>query len=349
MRHRRRTGRCRHPRARDPHAHRTGSLCAFCGNARGYSIDEPGTPTVKVRCVWQPVSTQSSQSAMDFATSTISPTMGSLESCSSPIGCGSRCSSRDRPAPARPSSPRASPRRPAPASSACSATRASTSRRRCTSGTTRSSCCASRPTRTAIRGARCTTTSSPRSSCSPVRCSKPSRAEEPVVLLIDEVDRVEVETEALLLEILSEYQVSIPELGTIVAKQIPLVFLTSNNTRELSEALKRRCLYLHVDYPDLEREKLIVITKVPGRLRQPGRPDRPHRAQHPPARAEEGAERQRDHRLGPHAGAARHRAHRRPAGQGDARTSCSSTRPTSPRQPKSCPSTPSSLAQRADR
>src|SRR4051794_20145473 len=89
-------------------------------------------------------------------------------------------------------------------------------------------------------------------------------AEEPIVLLIDEVDRVEVETEALLLEILSEYQVSIPELGTIQAKQIPLVFLTSNNTRELSEALKRRCLYLHVDYPTMEREKEIVLTKVPG-------------------------------------------------------------------------------------
>ncbi|MGA0064129.1 MAG: AAA family ATPase [Ilumatobacteraceae bacterium] len=86
---------------------------------------------------------------------------------------------------------------------------------------------------------------------------------DPVVLLVDEVDRVEVETEALLLEILSEYQVSIPELGTIKAKQIPLVFLTSNNTRELSEALKRRCLYLHVDYPDVEREKQIVMTKVP--------------------------------------------------------------------------------------
>ncbi|MEX0767595.1 MAG: MoxR family ATPase, partial [Microthrixaceae bacterium] len=90
------------------------------------------------------------------------------------------------------------------------------------------------------------------------------RATEPVVLLIDEVDRVEVETEALLLEILSDYQVSIPELGTITARQIPMVFLTSNNTRELSEALKRRCLYLHVDYPDMEREKEIVLTKVPG-------------------------------------------------------------------------------------
>jgi MoxR-like ATPase len=88
-------------------------------------------------------------------------------------------------------------------------------------------------------------------------------ADDPVVLLIDEVDRVEVETEALLLEILSDYTVSIPELGTIEAKQIPLVFLTSNNTRELSEALKRRCLYLHVDYPDLEREREIVLTKVP--------------------------------------------------------------------------------------
>ena len=90
------------------------------------------------------------------------------------------------------------------------------------------------------------------------------RATDPVVLLIDEVDRVEVETEALLLEILSDYQVSIPELGTVVATQIPLVFLTSNNTRELSEALKRRCLFLHVDYPQMDREKEIVLTRVDG-------------------------------------------------------------------------------------
>jgi MoxR-like ATPase len=90
------------------------------------------------------------------------------------------------------------------------------------------------------------------------------RATEPVVLLIDEVDRVELETEALLLEILSEYQVSIPELGTVRATQLPMVFLTSNNTRELSEALKRRCLYLHLDYPDLDREREIVRIKVPG-------------------------------------------------------------------------------------
>ncbi|MFN0029949.1 MAG: AAA family ATPase [Acidimicrobiales bacterium] len=89
------------------------------------------------------------------------------------------------------------------------------------------------------------------------------RATDPVVLLIDEVDRLEIETEALLLEILSDYQVSIPELGTITATQIPLVFLTSNNTRELSEALKRRCLFLHIDYPDIDREREIVLTKVP--------------------------------------------------------------------------------------
>jgi MoxR-like ATPase len=90
------------------------------------------------------------------------------------------------------------------------------------------------------------------------------RSTESVVLLVDEVDRVELETEALLLEVLSEYQVSIPELGTVRAERIPLVFLTSNNTRELSEALKRRCLYLHLDYPTLERERDIVLTRVPG-------------------------------------------------------------------------------------
>ena len=89
------------------------------------------------------------------------------------------------------------------------------------------------------------------------------RAEEPVVLLIDEVDRVEIEPEALLLEVLADFQVSIPELGTIVGKQRPIVLLTSNNTRELSEALKRRCLFLHIDYPDVEREKEIVRVRVP--------------------------------------------------------------------------------------
>ncbi|HZD23559.1 MAG TPA: MoxR family ATPase [Acidimicrobiia bacterium] len=90
------------------------------------------------------------------------------------------------------------------------------------------------------------------------------RATDPMVLLIDEVDRVEVETEALLLEILSDFQVSIPELGTMSANTQPLVFLTSNNTRELSEALKRRCLFLHIDYPDAEREQAILNVRVPG-------------------------------------------------------------------------------------
>jgi MoxR-like ATPase len=84
-----------------------------------------------------------------------------------------------------------------------------------------------------------------------------------VVLLIDEVDRLDVETEALLLEVLSDYQVSIPELGTIAARQVPLVFLTSNGSRELSEALKRRCLFLYLDYPTPEREREIVLSRVP--------------------------------------------------------------------------------------
>jgi MoxR-like ATPase len=87
---------------------------------------------------------------------------------------------------------------------------------------------------------------------------------EPVVLLVDEVDRVEIETEALLLEVLSDFQVSIPELGTMTAESMPLVLLTSNNTRELSEALKRRCLFLHVGYPTIEREREIILARVDG-------------------------------------------------------------------------------------
>ena len=86
---------------------------------------------------------------------------------------------------------------------------------------------------------------------------------QPVVLLIDEIDRADAEFEAFLLEILSDFQVSVPELGTIHARHQPLVLLTSNNTRELSEALKRRCLYLFVDYPTMEQELNIVRMKVP--------------------------------------------------------------------------------------
>jgi MoxR-like ATPase len=85
----------------------------------------------------------------------------------------------------------------------------------------------------------------------------------PAVLLIDEIDRADVEFEAFLLEILSEFQVTIPELGTIRAQHRPIVFLTSNNTRELSDALKRRCLYLFINYPTLEQELAIVRLKVP--------------------------------------------------------------------------------------
>ncbi|CAB4894716.1 unannotated protein [freshwater metagenome] len=90
------------------------------------------------------------------------------------------------------------------------------------------------------------------------------QAEDDVVLLIDEVDRLDIETEALLLEILSDFQVSIPELGTVHARQHPLVVLTSNNSRDLSEALKRRCLFMHVGYPTVDREREIILTAVPG-------------------------------------------------------------------------------------
>ncbi len=89
-------------------------------------------------------------------------------------------------------------------------------------------------------------------------------ADKPVVLLIDEIDRSDAEFEAFLLEILSDFQVSVPELGTIKARHMPLVVLTSNNTRELSEALKRRCLYLYIDYPTIDVELQIVRLKVPG-------------------------------------------------------------------------------------
>lgn len=83
------------------------------------------------------------------------------------------------------------------------------------------------------------------------------------VLLIDETDKADVEVEGLLLEVLSDFQVTIPELGTIEANIVPFVVLTSNATRELSEALKRRCLYAHVDYPDAIRERAIVMSRVP--------------------------------------------------------------------------------------
>ena len=89
------------------------------------------------------------------------------------------------------------------------------------------------------------------------------RRDEPTVLLVDEVDKTDVEVEGLLLEVLSDFQVTIPELGTVAAVRRPYVVLTSNATRELSEAVKRRCLYLHLDYPDAQREREIVTGQVP--------------------------------------------------------------------------------------
>ena len=89
------------------------------------------------------------------------------------------------------------------------------------------------------------------------------RSPQPAVLLVDEVDRVDAETEALFLEVLAEHQVSVPELGRLTARHVPLVFLTSNNTRDLSEALKRRCLFLHLGYPSVDREADIVRLHVP--------------------------------------------------------------------------------------
>jgi MoxR-like ATPase len=90
------------------------------------------------------------------------------------------------------------------------------------------------------------------------------RREKPPVLLIDEVDRADEEFEAFLLELLSDFQVSIPELGTVKATAIPRVVLTSNGTRELSDALRRRCLYHYVDYPDVDREARIIMARIDG-------------------------------------------------------------------------------------
>ena len=89
-------------------------------------------------------------------------------------------------------------------------------------------------------------------------------ADQPAVLLIDEVDKSDAEFEAFLLEVLSDFQITVPEIGTLKAKHIPLVVLTSNNSREMSDALKRRCLHLYLDFPDSDREMEIIKLKVPG-------------------------------------------------------------------------------------
>ena len=92
---------------------------------------------------------------------------------------------------------------------------------------------------------------------------KSIRSQQPVVLLIDEVDKADEEFEAFLLELLSEQQVTVPEIGTIRAKTVPFVVLTSNRARPLSEALRRRCAYLHIDYPDMDKELAILRKKLP--------------------------------------------------------------------------------------
>ena len=144
---------------------------------------------------------------------------------------------------------------------------------RCTSGTTRSSSCASRPPAT-----RSWDETHDDIFTDEFLLTRPLltaiRREEPTVLLIDEVDKTDVEVEGLLLEILSDFQVTIPEMGTIAAVRRPLVVLTSNATRELSEAIKRRCLFLHIDYPDAEREREIVVSQVPEVEDAARRPDR---------------------------------------------------------------------------
>ncbi len=133
---------------------------------------------------------------------------------------------------------------------------------------------------------------------------------EPVVLLIDEIDKTDQEFEAMLLEVLSDFQISIPELGVIEARTHPVVVLTSNNSRELTEALKRRCLYLWLDYPDVEREIEIVRLHAPEldeTLDPPPGGGHPHG---PRPRPEEAALDRRVDRLGARAPAAGRRRHR---------------------------------------
>ena len=119
------------------------------------------------------------------------------------------------------------------------------------------------------------------------------------VLLIDEVDKADDEFEAFLLEVLSDYQVSIPEIGTIVAKMTPIVILTSNNVRDLGDALKRRCLHLHIPLPEPKLEERIIATRVPGDRDQPAQADRCLRPRAAHARPEQAAVDLGDHRLGP--------------------------------------------------
>ncbi len=134
---------------------------------------------------------------------------------------------------------------------------------------------------------------------------------DPVVLLIDEIDKTDQEFEAMLLEVLSDFQISIPELGVVEARTMPLVLLTSNDSRELTEALKRRCLYLWLDYPDHDREVEIVRLHVPELDEGLAAPARRGRRHGPRARPQEAALDRRVDRLGAGAAAARRRPDRR--------------------------------------
>ena len=223
-------------------------------------------------------------------------------SCTSPTGSRSRCWSRDPRAWARPSWPRPSPPPPAPASSACSATRASTRPRPSTSGTTRSSCCASRPTgstRPSWDDVEADIFSEPFLLTRPLL--EAIRAEEPVVLLIDEVDRVEIETEALLLEVLSDFQVSIPELGTIVGAPAPD---RGPHVEQHPRAVGGAEAPVPVPAHRLPRHRPREGDRAGAGARdrrRARRADRARRALDPRARPEEGALDLGDDRLGPHA------------------------------------------------
>ena len=130
------------------------------------------------------------------------------------------------------------------------------------------------------------------------------RRDKPPVLLIDEIDRADDEFEAFLLELLSDFQVSIPELGTISATTIPHVVLTSNGTRELSDALRRRCLYHYVDYPDVDREARIIMARINGAGASLSLQIARHGRKHPQGGTAQGAGRRRDAGLGGGAGRA---------------------------------------------
>ncbi len=136
----------------------------------------------------------------------------------------------------------------------------------------------------------------------------------PPVLLVDEVDRADEEFEAFLLELLSDFQVSVPELGTIKAVSIPRVVLTSNGTRELSDALRRRCLYHYVEFPEVDREARIILARLPGIDAGAGAADRQDGRGRAQGRPAQDPRRRRDARLGRHAG--RPRRPRSAAGAG---------------------------------